>query len=459
MVETKIFLPDDIDRFAALSIDYSPLHCDSDYARKTMYGEPVVHGILGVLECLKNHNRRISYLEAQFLKPMFCHIPYHVSGNEILDGNTKMLRLKVKNSEEDYIYALPALRETPQRLHAKDMNITEILEKQTFEGEYSICAENTLYSALFWSSWFVGMEVPGKQALYSKIKLNVESQENITTSFNYKVSIEEYHEKFNLLCMRFELYSNNRIFANGALEVFVRPKISSPIYRKSTLPLEMQNKFNGKTALVTGASRGFGAAIAQVLAAMGANVYINFQKSLTEAMELQKIIKEQGGNAELLQSDVLKIAEFAQDIDILVLNAAPPTLALTLSLGPSYVDRIQSYVSTAFNYALSPLSTFASKLNEKGGYCLVVSSGYMDFVEPEFPHYLCSKAAIEMLAVCTAKKYKNTKYLIIRPPKMLTDMSNSAAGNANAKNPLEIAEKACMKLLESKEGCAHFYSN
>lgn len=100
-----------------------------------------------------------------------------------------------------------------------------------------------------------------------------------------------------------------------------------------------------------------------------------------------------------------------------MLNVATPAQALQLE--PSTLDRMRAYVSTSFNYALSPLSAFADLLNKKGGYCLVVSSGYVDSVELDFPHYLCSKAAIEMLAVFAAKKYKKTKYLIVRPPKML----------------------------------------
>ena len=457
MAETKIFSSTDINKFAKISNDFSPLHCDSVYARKTMYGEPVVHGILGVLECLKNYDKQIISLEVQFLKPMFCDIPYQVSEKEILDGNVKMLKIKAKTTEKHY--DMPSFPENiSPNLQAKDMNMAEILGKQVFEGVYSVSTDDILCSALLWSTWFIGMEVPGKQALYSKIELKLEQEEKKAGKFNYKVSVEEFHEKFNLLRMRFELYSQNKVFASGALEAFIRPKVLPIIYQKSALPLKMQNRFSGKTALVTGASRGFGAAVAQILAAMGANVYINYQKSTVEALELQKTIKEQGGNAELLQSDVSKIVEFDKDIDILVLNAAPSALAVTLSLDSSSIDRIQSYVSTAFSYVLNPLSTFANSLNKNGGYCLIVSSGYMDSILPEFPHYLCSKAVIEMLATYAAKKYNHTKYLIVRPPKMLTDMSNSAAGNVTAENPLEVAEKTCEQLLESKEGYVQIFS-
>ena len=42
----KTFFRDDVDKFAALTGDYSRLHTDAEFAKKTPYGKPVVHGVL-----------------------------------------------------------------------------------------------------------------------------------------------------------------------------------------------------------------------------------------------------------------------------------------------------------------------------------------------------------------------------------------------------------------------------
>ena len=60
----------------------------------------------------------------------------------------------------------------------------------------------------------------------------------------------------------------------------------------------------GKTALITGASRGIGRAIAQVFAENGAFVGINYITSEKKAEELLKKIKNKGGNGILLKADV-----------------------------------------------------------------------------------------------------------------------------------------------------------
>jgi 3-oxoacyl-[acyl-carrier protein] reductase len=60
----------------------------------------------------------------------------------------------------------------------------------------------------------------------------------------------------------------------------------------------------GKVALITGASRGIGAAVAQLLAAEGAEVVINYRSKGSRAEEVAASIVAAGGKAILAQSDI-----------------------------------------------------------------------------------------------------------------------------------------------------------
>ncbi len=87
----------------------------------------------------------------------------------------------------------------------------------------------------------------------------------------------------------------------------------------------------GKTALITGGSRGIGRAAALELARLGANVIINYRGNAEAAAEVQARIEEQGGKAIAIAADVgqsaevdrlfTTIAQTFSNVDILVNNA------------------------------------------------------------------------------------------------------------------------------------------
>ena len=107
---------------------------------------------------------------------------------------------------------------------------------------------------------------------------------------------------------------------------------------------------NGRIAVVTGASRGIGKAIAQKLASEGAFVIINYNGAKERAEEVKREIEQQGGNAEVFQCDVSDFSaceKFFQEIiekhgriDILVNNAGITKDGLLMKMSEEDYDKV-----------------------------------------------------------------------------------------------------------------------
>jgi 3-oxoacyl-[acyl-carrier protein] reductase len=69
------------------------------------------------------------------------------------------------------------------------------------------------------------------------------------------------------------------------------------------------NKLSGKVAVVTGASKGIGASIAEHLAAEGASVVVNYASSKGGAEAVVARIKEKGGKAIAVQGNVARLED------------------------------------------------------------------------------------------------------------------------------------------------------
>ena len=99
---------------------------------------------------------------------------------------------------------------------------------------------------------------------------------------------------------------------------------------------------SGKKALVTGGSRGIGAAIVRKLSQAGAFVYINYRASEEEA---KRLLEDIGGKGELLRFDVGNLKEVEEalkgiDVDILVNNAGITEDALLLRLSLDSLEKV-----------------------------------------------------------------------------------------------------------------------
>jgi 3-oxoacyl-[acyl-carrier protein] reductase len=161
----------------------------------------------------------------------------------------------------------------------------------------------------------------------------------------------------------------------------------------------------GHTALVTGGSRGIGAAIVQALAEAGAAVVVNYREHADEADALVKNITAAGGHAIAVGADVSQAGAVAQmvqranselsGIDILVNNAGIAIVRGIDDLTEEDFDRtIAVNLKSVFLCTQAVLPTMRSK---KWGRIVNISSGAARGAGSIGPHYNASKAGIEGL--------------------------------------------------------------
>jgi 3-oxoacyl-[acyl-carrier protein] reductase len=96
-----------------------------------------------------------------------------------------------------------------------------------------------------------------------------------------------------------------------------------------TLPRGREQTLQGQVAIVTGASRGIGRAIALELAGHGAAVVVNYHSRADEAEAVAASVLESGGRAQVFQANVADEAEVRRLVDFTRRHLGPPTVLVS----------------------------------------------------------------------------------------------------------------------------------
>jgi 3-oxoacyl-[acyl-carrier protein] reductase len=161
---------------------------------------------------------------------------------------------------------------------------------------------------------------------------------------------------------------------------------------------------DGQVAIVTGAARGIGSAIATRLAADGARVVINYSTSAKPAEQTVEAITKAGGKAVAIQADVSDAGAIGKLFDAAEKAFGPVTI-LVNNAGV-YEERLlekadQAHFDKLFHAnVLGPLlatAEFARRFKGKAGRVVNISSGGARGALPGAGVYCASKAAVEGL--------------------------------------------------------------
>ncbi len=172
---------------------------------------------------------------------------------------------------------------------------------------------------------------------------------------------------------------------------------------------------NPRVAIITGAARGIGAAVAERLAGDGLAVVINYAGSADAAGMLVARIREAGGTASAVQADVsdpdavralFDAAEHDHGgVDVLVNNAGIMTLAPIAKADDALFDR---HVAVNLKGVFNCLREAGRRMRD-GGRVVSLSSSVVGLYQPTYGVYAATKAGVEAMTRIFAKEMRGRR--------------------------------------------------
>jgi 3-oxoacyl-[acyl-carrier protein] reductase len=204
-------------------------------------------------------------------------------------------------------------------------------------------------------------------------------------------------------------------------------------------------RLSGKVAIVSGASKGIGAAIAEKLAEDGARVIVNYAKSGAEADAVVSRIKAKGGEAKAVRADLSKpdeakavvdaaVRDFGK-VDVLVNNAGVFEFLPLAEVNERHFDR-------QFNLNVKGLlfatQAAANVFGDAGGSVINISSVASVSPPPNAAVYSATKAAVDALTRSLAAELGPRRILVnsVLPGFTETEGVRAMAGSADIRRQL-----------------------
>lgn len=282
-------------------------------------------------------------------------------------------------------------------------------------------------------STLVGTRLPGRGALYVSQTIEFTRPVFIGDTVEAVATVEKIDLDMRLVTLRTTISKQDgTCVLKGTAQVKV---LRIPDSDAGRVPVRATGAglLEGRTALVTGASRGIGRAIARLYAAQGAVVWINYHHSISAAESLAAEIRAAGGVCQLIRADVTDEAQVRDlaarieadgGLDILVLNAGPKIKSSAYS-ALTWDDLAIAYdqiVGSAFRVTQALLP--ALKRSE-GSIIAVLTTAALGRTAFNWLPYVAAKSALHALCKNLAQELGPQKIRVnmISPSMVDTDLA------------------------------------
>jgi len=450
-------------KFADLSHDFNPMHCDEILARRLIYGEPVVHGINAMIHGIVVWSRElnstflIKNLKCRFNKPLYLNqkIEYKISSvgdvSIISISQNQAVRLKIRlevslgqpsfiphRRQDAHTSTLPdnktldQLRDFSKVIDCSiDKGLAEEIYGKSFIEKigFGQLAELVSYSRI------VGMHTPGMNSIFSELHVEY-NMDSLKKNVEFKVS--NVDDRFNII----NIQSLGPSFA-ARLTAFYRPV---QVTQKSIESLKCQlnsNEFGDQRAVIIGGSRGLGEYTAKCLGYGDAEVLITYANGKEDTRKVVSDIKTYNKKVMMQRLDVCNLSK--KDLQVLIefnpthiYYYATPFIFRGIRGQFSkdlYGDFLKFYVD-AFKIIVETMAH--SSVNNQVKF-LYPSSIALDDKPQDMLEYTRAKTEGEALCKTLESLYENIKIYNPRLPRMETDQTVSLATVQN-EDPMKIID-------------------
>jgi NAD(P)-dependent dehydrogenase (short-subunit alcohol dehydrogenase family) len=462
-----------VDDFRKLSWDRNDLHWNAGYARRTQFGEPIVYGVALLLAALgrwaDGRAFRLKSVHAELKAPAFVGRELELSVTSdgdtvtavIIDGRNTVARFKwsaeLRGCREPWPPST-GFDFSHSRFHLDGAVPTTPVEIALDNYEYALNSDDLGALAsfglrpgqlplaqlqfLFWTSYFVGMQYPGRQALYSSLTIGFAPDRD---DEGPSIVLQRITGKLDLGFGVARIQVTAPFLESATIVAFRRP---DPIdYPLSAIENQITTRdlLKGLRMFVSGSSRGFGNVLARCAALMGATLDLHARAESEESHAALKEVRELSPEsdihfADLAQFDQTKklAQELAQSTSPrwIVLNAFPRIESNDFADQTS--AEFNDFLSTSVRMNAGLLHELLPKL-DSGAKVILISSVYAQQAPKGFSHYVAAKSALEGLMGSVARERPDLMFFVLRLPRMLTDQTASLFSRIRTRSPIAVA--------------------
>jgi len=444
--------------FARASGDFNPLHLDPVAARRTRFGQTLIHGICATIKALDlflqqgGRNATLLSIKVKYSKPVTQDQELMVFG-EATNGITRLelfaqgVRCQIIDLELTQTSAVPHLWENVVATCTDGTDPCVALSIDAcagISGAVDLLWDNAIMHALFpsaarylperqlatlvASTQIVGMRCPGLHSVFARLDMRFTTLRVGTGASNHS-QLEYRILRTDARIDRVEIGVDNA-YAQGTIEAFFRPPPAQQAAFRQIATMVSNREFSEQNALIIGASRGLGEVITKVLAAGGANIMMTYAVGRDDAVRVSEDIGKERPAPAVCFYNVLEgsfreeMIEFFASVTHIYYLASP-------TISKSDNNRWDHSQFTRYcDFYINGLATLLQQVKQYGlenrkFQLFIPSTVFLEQNIKGFDEYTAAKAAAEAFVRSFEKAHRNWTVVAPRLPRLHTDQTSS----------------------------------